>query len=224
MPTSNHQLSDHFPGFENIEAWAIGWSRTRETLPPTRHDGYLHIRVGALRQQARYIMTTPDPVRVRALIARIHEPHVYIKLFAPAAVVTPLLPEPWQLDPPVQLMTTALSPTAEAPARPSGYRATVTSHEHFTAIEIETRHGELAASGRLALARDYAIFDQIETHRAHQRRGLGRHVMQVLGNIACDHGAHRALLGASEEGQALYRHLGWENLAPISSIARKVAG
>ncbi|OHV12810.1 GNAT family N-acetyltransferase [Kushneria phosphatilytica] len=222
MSDRHRSADDTFPGERDIEAWVLGWTRTRETLPPTRHDGFFHVQVGELRQQARYIMTTPDYARVRALISRIHDPHVYIKLFEPIAVVASLLPDNWQLDPQAHLMATTLSSASLTQALPPGYRMQTTRHELFTGLEIETCHGELAASGRLALAHDYAIFDQIETHKDHQRRGLGRYVMQALGHIAREQGARRAILGATEEGRALYDHLGWTVLSPLTSIAMKM--
>jgi GNAT superfamily N-acetyltransferase len=76
-------------------------------------------------------------------------------------------------------------------------------------VEIQDADGVLAASGRAALTGGFAVFDKIITDPAHQRRGLGRFVIGVLGERARTLGAARGVLVATPEGRALYEVLSW---------------
>ena len=80
---------------------------------------------------------------------------------------------------------------------------------HLTLTTILTRDADLAASGRLGLVGDVAIYDRIRVQDAHQRRGLGRALMIALGEVANRAGAARWVLVATPEGRALYETLGW---------------
>jgi len=80
---------------------------------------------------------------------------------------------------------------------------------HLTLATILTSNGELAASGRVGIVGDVAIYDRIRVQDAHQRRGLGRRLMNMLGEVANRAGAARWALVATPEGRALYEALGW---------------
>ena len=88
---------------------------------------------------------------------------------------------------------------------------------HLTLATITSPNGELAASGRLGLVGDVAIYDRIRVQDAHQRRGLGRALMAALGEAANRAGASRWVLVATPEGRALYETLGWSVHAPYTS-------
>lgn len=89
--------------------------------------------------------------------------------------------------------------------------------DRLTLATILTPNGELAASGRVGLVGDVAIYDRIRVQDAHQRRGLGRALMSALGEAANRAGASRWLLVATPEGRALYETLGWTVHAPYTS-------
>jgi GNAT superfamily N-acetyltransferase len=76
----------------------------------------------------------------------------------------------------------------------------------------------VAAEGTAAVVGGDAVFDRIETTPAHQRRGLGTWVMAELGRLVVERGATAGLLVASPDGVALYRRLGWKELAPVRSL------
>jgi GNAT superfamily N-acetyltransferase len=66
------------------------------------------------------------------------------------------------------------------------------------------------AQGRVALVGRFAIHDQIETHEARRRRGLGSLVMHSLRENAARQGADHGVLVATADGHALYATLGWQ--------------
>jgi GNAT superfamily N-acetyltransferase len=76
----------------------------------------------------------------------------------------------------------------------------------------------VAAEGTAAVVGADAVFDRIETAPAHRRRGLGAWVMAELGRLVVERGATTGLLVASPDGAALYRRLGWTELAPVRSL------
>ena len=75
----------------------------------------------------------------------------------------------------------------------------------------------VAAAGHVAVVEDAAIFDRISTDAAHRRRGLGRAVMCALDAASRTLGARRGVLGATADGYAMYRALGWHLQSPLAS-------
>lgn len=85
-------------------------------------------------------------------------------------------------------------------------------------VSYET-NGVEAASGQVAITDGCAIFDRISTADTHRRQGFGSDVMKALTELAMDAGAHTGVLAASRDGQALYGHLGWSLVAPMTTFA-----
>ncbi|KSU78527.1 GNAT family N-acetyltransferase [Pseudarthrobacter enclensis] len=84
----------------------------------------------------------------------------------------------------------------------------------------EVRSGEaLAASGRVFVVGDTAIFDKIITEPAFQRRGLGSFIMRALAAQAFEHDVQNGLLLASLDGQKLYSHLGWSTVSRVLMLS-----
>jgi predicted GNAT family acetyltransferase len=71
----------------------------------------------------------------------------------------------------------------------------------------------------MALVGEVSVVDMVETGTAHQRRGLGSVGMRTLADLALDRGAVTGILGASDEGRALYESLGWKRHAPLTGGA-----
>ena len=68
------------------------------------------------------------------------------------------------------------------------------------------------------------MVDQVSTEPAHQRRGLGTVVMRALANAALEAGSSTGILGATNQGRALYETLGWKVHAPLAGfVYRKSA-
>jgi len=84
----------------------------------------------------------------------------------------------------------------------------------------EVRSGDaIAASGRVFVVGDTAVFDKIITQPAFQRRGLGSFIMRALAAQAFGHDVRTGLLLASADGQKLYSHLGWTTVARVLMLS-----
>lgn len=87
--------------------------------------------------------------------------------------------------------------------------------ERSATVTVVTDDGELAASGHVAVADGFAVFDRIVTEPNFRRRGLGSFVMRALTAAVSEHGADQGLLIASIDGQHLYHHLGWSDVSGV---------
>lgn len=84
----------------------------------------------------------------------------------------------------------------------------------------EVRSGDtVAASGRVMVVGDTAVFDKIITEPAFQRRGLGSFIMRALAAKAFEHDVQEGLLLASTDGQKLYSHLGWTTVSRVLMLS-----
>ncbi|MBH5335589.1 GNAT family N-acetyltransferase [Streptomyces pactum] len=203
-----------------VRAWVNGWVRSRGTAAPVEVPGGFRIEVGRPGHVARYVLPAAEETVLRELVAGVVTPGVQLKVCAPREHVAPLLTDAWDIQQPEYLMTAALTglpvgPDASALA-PQGY--VIESVDQDGVVDVRIRRGdETAASGRVALARSAAVFDQIHTDPAHRRRGLASRVMGALSAIAVEQGAALGLLAATEEGLTLYRALGWDLQTPLTA-------
>ena len=114
-----------------------------------------------------------------------------------------------------QLMTIALADhPSSKPADPYTLEV-VRVGAAITATVRESATGEAAARGTIGLSGTDGIADRIETLPAHRRRGLASVVMGALAEAARAEGATHGILIASEDGQHLYRRLGWHPVADV---------
>jgi GNAT superfamily N-acetyltransferase len=190
-----------------LAAWVAGWALSRGVGPPTPAYGGLRVDVGLPDQKARYVFAGVCPGIEEASRA-IREPHVFLKVCAPPSSVQPLLHPGWVIQPVSYFMTTDSLHRPEPPLA-AGYRVDCRREGPGHVATVITESGQAAASGRAFLVGDVAVFDQIVTDPAHQRRGLGRAVMGALENAAGAAGASTGALVATPDGQALYRTIGW---------------
>ena len=82
----------------------------------------------------------------------------------------------------------------------------------------------VAASGRVFVVGETAVFDKIVTEPAFQRRGLGSFIMKALAAQAFEHDVENGLLLASIDGQKLYSHLGWSNVCHVLMLSASNEG
>ncbi len=82
----------------------------------------------------------------------------------------------------------------------------------------------LAASGRVFVVGQTAVFDKIVTEQAFQRRGLGTFIMKALAAQAFEHDVENGLLLASLDGQKLYSHLGWSTVCRVLMLSASDEG
>jgi GNAT superfamily N-acetyltransferase len=191
-----------------VQAWVTGWALARETPPPVPEAGGLRVDVGWPLQRARYVFPNPSE-GLRCLAETIVEPWIFLKVCAPPEATRAILPPRWVIEPLGFMMTYAGRLTGAAPTLPDGYTFELTENLPVPIARVLTADGDVAAIGRVALTGDFAIYDRIETHQGHRRRGLGRAVMKSLEAIAQARGQTRGVLVATADGRAFYETLGW---------------
>jgi GNAT superfamily N-acetyltransferase len=69
--------------------------------------------------------------------------------------------------------------------------------------------------GSAAVHNGFFVFDRIETHPSHRRKGLARAVMHALDGFNVSEA--RPVLVATTEGRRLYDQLGWTAISPYST-------
>lgn len=117
-----------------------------------------------------------------------------------------------------QLMTADLRRHPQnMPAAPYRLLTQVDPRGDGSVVTATVRHesGEVGARGTMGLAGTDAVADRIETTPAHRRKGLASAVMGALANSAIEAGVEHGILVASEDGQRLYRTLGWQAVADV---------
>ncbi|MBZ4322839.1 GNAT family N-acetyltransferase [Streptomyces huiliensis] len=204
---------------ELVTAWAAGWAVSRGTPPPTAHPWGCVIAVGLPEQSERRVVYAPEADAVRAACAD-PVPHAWLKAAADPDAIRPLLPRGWVVDEEDtgHLMAVDLTP-AGPPKAPPGYALSVSEAGGVLRVRGTDAAGGPAAQGQLAVVGDVAVVDRVVTEEAHRRRGLGRVVMRTLAERALAEGAFTAVLGATDDGRALYETLGWKRHAALTACA-----
>ncbi|MGH7025851.1 GNAT family N-acetyltransferase [Brevundimonas sp.] len=192
-----------------VEAWVTGWALSRSVGAPIRVAGGHRVLVGQPGHAERFVFPSLDTATLSNMAARITAPGIFLKAFCAPEALLGAVDERWSLQPSGDLMAVDLDAVQPPVASAAGYVQDLRTEGAVLVVEIHHALGGLAASGRAALTGGFAVFDKIITDPAHQRRGLGRIVMGVLGERARAQGAVRGVLLATPEGRALYEVLGW---------------
>ncbi|MEV6111335.1 GNAT family N-acetyltransferase [Streptomyces sp. NPDC052109] len=205
---------------EAVRAWVDGWVVSRGAAEPTREPWGYTVQVGLAEEVARHVLTAADEATVRKL-AEHSAAGVALKVFVQARTLETWLPPGWGLlDGHAAFMAASLADVEATPGLPDGYRLSSWSRGGVTRVVVRAADGAFAARGQIAVTGTTAAVDQVETAAAHQRRGLGRVVLGTLAEAGARQGVRAAVLGATEEGRALYEALGWRVLAPLSAAKR----
>lgn len=210
-----------------VSTWVTGWSRCRNY--EVHHDGVVH---AALRgghqsgegQEWEYILANPDETTLKAVSAEVQN--------HPGRLLTVVgTPPPVPADVPLKAVSSGEvlmvvdmgGQDVEAPIVPEEFEAEVQRNDpdwFLVTITSTDQHaqgeGAVAARGRVAAVDGYAVFDRIWTSPDFRRQGLGSLVMRYLASLVLEHDVEEGLLVASEDGRALYGHLGWTELAEVT--------
>ncbi|MBC2879149.1 MULTISPECIES: GNAT family N-acetyltransferase [Streptomyces] len=205
---------------ELVTAWAAGWAVSRGTHPPTAHPWGCVITVGLPEQSERRVVYVPEADAVRAACAD-PVPYAWLKAAEDPDVIRRLLPRGWVVDEEDtgHLMAVDLAPPAGPSTAPPGYVASVNEADGVLHVRVTDAAGGPAAKGQLVVVGDVAVVDRVVTEEAHRRRGLGRLVMRTLGEHALAAGAFTGVLGATDDGRALYETLGWKRHTALTACA-----
>lgn len=204
-----------------VRAWVDGWVVSRGAAPPEREPWGFTVDVGLMTQVSRHVFEAlgdgVDEETVRKVADGVTGTGVWLKVFQNPEVAGAWLDESWWVDPePGSLMTVPLTPGPLMNV-PDGYRTRIWSVGGVTRMLVAAPDGSLAARGQVAPTGATAVFDQIATAPAHQRRGLGSLVMRTLQATAAAEGAKTGVLAGTPAGRALYESLGWHEEAPLTS-------
>jgi GNAT superfamily N-acetyltransferase len=198
-----------------VGKWIRGWSLSREKPPPEAIAGGWRVDVNEPEQAARYVFPCVDEA-VRRLTASMSPRFTPVKICAAPHDVAPLLAAPWVIERTAPMMKKSALVQSQA-ASPDDYSIVLTGAGDVLIAFALTNGGDIAAGGRVVLVGDVAVFDQISTNQAHQRRGLGGAIMRALENAAVERHATRGMLVATEVGCALYLTVGWQVYAPYTT-------
>ncbi|WP_277968530.1 GNAT family N-acetyltransferase [Sphingomonas echinoides] len=152
----------------------------------------------------------------RALADAIDTPRMFLKACAPPTDVLAIVPPRWTLQSVAWMMLQVPQATDPAARLPNGYRLDLTTQDEVLYAVVLDAAGSPAASGYAASAGGVFCYDRIVTQPDHYRRGLGRVIMATLGQHQ-PAGTHR-VLAATNAGRALYETLGWQVVAPYTTI------
>ncbi|KAB1985727.1 GNAT family N-acetyltransferase [Streptomyces triticiradicis] len=208
-----------------VEDWVSGWVVSRGASDPVTRPWGWTVDVGQPAQVARHVVVDADETRVREAAAQARGEGWWLKVFLPepceapeARVRTWLGPE-WAFDEAAFLMSVELEPVTPG-TLPPDYALRVWTRGDVVRVLVAAPDGALAARGQMGVAGEVAVADQILTAPAHRRRGLGSVVMRALQRQALASGATRAVLGATDQGRALYESLGWRTHTAFASLCR----
>lgn len=198
-----------------VAAWIKGWTIARETRAPVKIKDGFRVDVDWPGQKARYVFPGITD-EFRRLAAHIHDPWIFLKACVPRELMT-FLPERWVIQAAGFMMSCSIPIPFKNVVLPDGYSIELQDRLPVPLVKIHSPDGDLAAIGRIALVDHFVIYDRIETHKDHRRRGLASLIMYNLQNIGQAYGAHKGILVATEQGKALYEALGWELHAHYTS-------
>jgi len=202
---------------ELVRVWVSGWVMSRGRPLPVELPWGLYVDVGKPGQVGRHVLPDAEESAVREAAASVTVPHTWLKVPMDPERVGEWLPQGWVVDRAEagHLMATDLYATG--PRVPEGYTAELETREDVAYVRVLDAAGECAAKGQIAVLGEAAVVDCVQTEDAHRRRGLGAFVMRRLADHAVAEGAALGVLGATDDGRALYETLGWKRYAPLAA-------
>ncbi|MFI0907748.1 GNAT family N-acetyltransferase [Streptomyces sioyaensis] len=202
---------------ELVRVWVSGWVMSRRRPRAVELPWGLYVDVGRPDQVGRHVLPDAEESAVREAAASVSVPHTWLKVPREPERVGEWLPQGWVVDRAEtgHLMATDLYATD--PTVPEGYTPALETRDDVTYVRVLDAAGECAAKGRIAVLGQAAVVDCVRTEDAHRRRGLGAFVMRRLADHAVAEGAALGVLGATDDGRALYETLGWKRYAPLAA-------
>jgi GNAT superfamily N-acetyltransferase len=201
-----------------VDGWVDGWTRARGTVRPEPVDGGWYVATGSESEARRFVLSEPTRERLAAILEQGQPPTTCVKLPGEPVEWLPQFGEGWQSIHEGWFMTRALGkPPGRQP--PAGYRVELETAPATAIARVLAPEGNVVAWGHVGLGATYAVPDQINTSDTHRRLGLGTVVMAELEKHALEAGLDRAVLGATDDGRALYERLGWDVGAPLAGAS-----
>lgn len=200
-----------------IEKWLKAWSMSRELPLPVQFKSGFKVDVGHENQKTRYVFAELNNDFIQ-LSKDIDEPWVFLKVCSPPSEVKCHISKKWIIQPQGYMMSCFHPMTIPNACLHKDYKLEITNYNSTSLIRIVTQKGEVAATGRLILIDDLAVYDRILTDDNHKRKGLATFLMKELEKKALSKGISKNFLVATEEGKYLYESLGWKLYSLYTSI------
>lgn len=200
---------------ELLAGWLSARSIARGVPAPVEDGGGWRVDTASAAERCRYVFLDADD-GFRALADAIDTPRVFLKACARPTDVLAIVPPRWTLQSVAWMMLQVPQATDPAARLPNGYRLDLTTQDEVLCAVVLDAAGNPAAGGYAASAGGVFCYDRIVTQPDHYRQGLGRVIMATLGQHQ-PAGTHR-VLAATDAGRALYETLGWQVVAPYTTI------
>lgn len=200
-----------------IEQWLTGWSLSRELPLPTKYKSGFKVDVGYEHQKARYVFPslTNDFIELSNVI---EETWIHLKVCASIEEISNHISSKWVFQPQGFMMNCFEPMKRKKFSLSKDYIIQYEKYNSTYITKVITKDGEIAATGRVVLVDDLAIYDRIVTANNHQRKGLASFIMKELEKMAISKCVYKNILVATEEGKFLYQSLGWQLYSFYTSI------
>ncbi|HEX9980874.1 MAG TPA: GNAT family N-acetyltransferase [Flavobacterium sp.] len=200
-----------------LEKWLTGWSLSRELPLPKKYKSGFKTDVGYEKQKIRYVFSNLNNDFIE-LANSIIEPWVFLKVCVGPDALQDILPPRWVIQPQGYMMTYSPQITEQGVNLDKDYKIEFEQYNSTYSVKIYVNNKEVAATGRVVLVDDLAIYDRISTTIGHRRKGLATIIIKELEKVAASKGINKYFLVATEEGKLLYESLGWEQYCLYTSV------
>jgi GNAT superfamily N-acetyltransferase len=200
-----------------IQKWLTGWSVSRGLPIPSAFRSGFKADVGFEKQKCRYVFPVLNDDFFE-LAKTVVEPWTFLKVCAPADKLVNLLPPRWVIQPQGYMMHCFHPMKKRALSLNKEFELDLEENGVTYYLQIRDIQGALAASGRVVLIEEIAIYDRISTELEYRRRGLATLLLFELERIALSKGVRKNVLVATEEGRGLYTSLGWDLYSHYTSF------
>lgn len=203
--------------FDIVVKWLTAWSLSRKLPSPVPYKSGLMVDVGYENQKRRYVFTALNDDLIQ-LSKSIDQPGIFIKVCASPDELKNSVSKKWIVQSQGYMMYCWHKMDIPNRTLHTAYKVEFEQYNSTYLVRIVTRKGELAATGRVVLVDDLAVYDRISTEPNHKRMGLGTLVMKELEKIALSNSVYHNFLVATEEGKLFYECLGWELYSLYTSV------
>ena len=200
-----------------LEKWLRAWTLSRVLSPPIKYRSGYKVDVGYEHHKTRYVFPKVNEDFIQ-LAKEIKESGIFLKACASPEEIINVIPAHWTLQPQGYMMSCDSPMNIPQVNLPEGYIIDFESYNSTVHVKVYSNKGDLAASGRIVLVEDLAVFDRIITEESHRRKGLATIVISKLEQIAMAKGVYSNLLVATESGRLLYQSLGWHICSLYTSV------
>ena len=147
---------------DNLEKWLKGWTLSRKLSPPVKYKSGYKVDVGFESQKARYVFLKFNEDFI-SLANEIKDNYIFLKVCAAPEEITPVIPIHWKIQPQGYMMSCSSPMNISEVSLPDAYTIETENYNSTVFLKIFDDGGLIAATGRIVLVDDLAIYDRIIT-------------------------------------------------------------